>query len=246
MSTPKNVIVFDTAEKLSEAAALFISNKAAEAIKRNGRFTIALSGGNTPERLFAKLSQPPYKDSIEWGKVFVFWGDERCVALDDERNNAHKAKILLLDKINIPAGNIYRIPSDFKPDKAAHLYEDAIKHFFNGAPASIDLILLGLGGDGHTASLFPFTDVLDDTSHLIASQYVESQGMYRITMTATFINMSRDILFLVSGEDKAEILDIVINGDRDPGRYPAQIINPHSGGLYWYIDKGAAKLLRFI
>lgn len=244
MNAKKNIEIFESVEVLSEAVARFISDKAEKAIREKGRFTLVLAGGKTPELLFTLLSQALYERVIAWDKVFVFWGDERCVALNDEQNNAHRAKKLLLDRVNIPAANIYRIPSDLEPAKAARLYEDSIRHFFKGAKPSFDLILLGLGEDGHTASLFPHTDVLHDSSHLVTSLYLEEQKMYRITMTAPLINMAHNILFMVAGPAKAGIFHAVIDGPYEPEKYPAQMINPQSGGLYWYIEKGVAELLQ--
>jgi 6-phosphogluconolactonase len=175
--------------------------------------------------------------------VFIFWADERCVLLNDERNNAQMAKNILLNKIKIPASNIYRIPSDIDPSKVARIYEDNIRFFFKGHFPSFDIILLGLGENGHTASLFPYTEALHDASHLVAKVYVKEQDMYRITMTSFLINMAHNILFLVSGPGKAEIVNQILNGTSDPERYPAQLINPLSGELYWYLDKEAAEKL---
>jgi 6-phosphogluconolactonase len=243
MSDKKNIQIFENADELALAAAHFIIDQASAAIKATGRFSIALSGGSTPERLFALLSQPAYRDRIKWDNVFVFWGDERAVPLDDERNNACIAKKLLLDKINIPPANIYRIHSDLTPDKAARLYEDSIEHFFKGSKPAFDLILLGMGDNGHTASLFPHTEVLKNTNDLVASVYVGEVKMYRITMTASLINAAHNVLFLVAGSGKAEMLHTILDGEKDYDSYPAQMINPHEGGSYWYIDKEAAALL---
>ena len=243
MTTLKHIAVFDTLGELNEASAKFILAKTEYAIKTKGKCSIALSGGNTPQQLFRLLSEPPYDSLIQWERVFVFWADERCVPLDDVRNNAYMAKTLLLDKVRIPATNIYRVPSDIDPEKAAGIYEDNIRFFFKGHVPSFDLILLGLGENGHTASLFPYTEPLHTLSRLVMPVYIEREEMHRITMTPFLINIAHHILFLVSGTNKSEITSQIINGDFDPDRYPAQMIDPLTGDLYWYLDKEAAKLL---
>ena len=243
MDNHKNINIFGTIGELNEAAAYSIIEKSNAAIKTKGKCVIALSGGDTPQKLYILLSEPPYVSLIQWEKVFVFWVDERCVPLNDERNNAHMAKILLLNKVKIPTGNIYRIPSDINTDKAAKIYEDDIRFFFKGSFPWFDIILLGLGENGHTASLFPYSEALRAASLLISHVYVKEQEMERITMTAFLINMAHSILFLISGTTKSGIVNQVINGHFDPDRYPAQMINPHIGDLYWYLDKEAAELL---
>ena len=243
MSNHRNIEVFQTADHLDDAVAKFIIHKAAEAVRAKGRFVIAISGGNTPQRLFALLAQVPYSNQVRWDSFFVFWADERCVPLDDERNNAHMAQELWLSKVPIPPSNTYKIPSGLEPEKAARIYEDNLRFFFRGHFPSFDLILLGLGENGHTASLFPYTDSLRAASHLITTVYVAEQDMHRVTMTSFLINMATDIVFMVSGAGKAEIVNTVINGEIDTDRYPAQLIAPHTGSLYWFLDADAASML---
>jgi 6-phosphogluconolactonase len=243
MGNKGSINIFDTEGELDTAVAQFIVKKATEAIRSKGKFSLVLSGGNTPRGLYTLLSAQIYSSLIQWESVYIFWADERCVALDDESNNAQMAKTLLLNKVNIPAVNIYRIPSDIDPTKAARIYEDNIRFFFKGQFPSFDLILLGLGENGHTASLFPYTQAQYAASRLITQVHVKEQEMYRITMTSFLINMAHHILFLVSGADKSEILDQIINGPFDADKYPAQTINPHNGDLNWYLDKAAAQSL---
>jgi 6-phosphogluconolactonase len=214
-----------------------------QAIERNGRFVIALSGGSTPERLFKLLAKPPYLNQIPWDKTFVFWGDERFVPSDDQRNNSNRAKSLLLNHVPIPAINIHPIPVDLKPEESAKEYEKTIKKLFDKESPCFDLIFLGLGEDGHTASLFPGTDVVFENKKLVKEVYVEEQSMYRITMTPALINQAHNIVFLVEGEKKAKILKTILTEPRQTNKFPAQIIQPEKGNLYWFLDKKAAALL---
>ncbi len=240
MGKKNQIEIFKNADELSRAAADFIVSLSKKKITEKGKFVIALSGGRTPEKLFSLLVQQDYQSQINWQNVFVFWGDERCVASDDERNNANAAKSLLLDKIEIPASNIFVIPVNFSPAQAAEQYEETIRYFFNNKEPQFDLILLGLGDNGHTASLFPLTDVIHEKIHLVKEVYVKEQEMFRVTMTAPLINKADNILFLVTGKEKSEMLNIILNAPYQPGRYPAQLIKPESGTLFWYIDEAAA------
>lgn len=240
---PLNINIFPTPEALGEAAARHIIELAKHYIQKNGRFTISLSGGSTPERLFKLLSQSLYVEQMPWQNTYFFWGDERCVPLDDERNNAHQAIKLLFSKINIPADNIFRIPTNLPPTQAAEQYEQTIKEFFVNAQPRFDLMLLGMGDDGHTASLFPGTEVLHETKHLVKAIYIDKVSMHRITMTVPLINQSHHIIFLVTGSGKAETLKTVLQGDSQPELYPAQLIQPEDGTLLWMVDEAATALL---
>jgi 6-phosphogluconolactonase len=228
MPTKYNLQVFPTVDKLNEAAAAFIIDTAHKAIEVTGRFVISLSGGNTPGKLFELLAQPDYLPQMPWTETFVFWGDERCVPLEDKRNNAQMALTILLNKTDIPPSNIYRMPVNLSPDRAAAIYEKKIKDFFDEEAPRFDLILLGLGENGHTASLFPGTPVINE---------------FRITMTAPLINLAHHILFLVTGESKAEVLRTIFTASYQPDIYPAQLINPQSGQLVWFADNKAAALV---
>lgn len=240
---PLNINIFPTPGALSETAARHIIELAKHYIQINGRFTIALSGGSTPERLFKLLSQSPYIEQMPWQNTYFFWGDERCVPLDDERNNAYQAITLLFSKINIPAANLFRIPTNLPPAQAAEQYEQTIKDFFGNSRPRFDLTLLGMGDDGHTASLFPGTEILHETKHLVRDIYIDKISMHRITMTAPFINQSHHIIFLVTGSGKADTLKTVLQGDFQPELYPAQLIQSEDGTLLWMVDEAAAALL---
>ena len=242
---PKNKIeVFETPDALSVATAEFIIKLADEAIAAVGRFSIALSGGSTPENLFSLLASGAYKDRMPWANIFVFWGDERYVPLNDPRNNAHMAKALLLDHVIIPAANIFPIPVNIELAPAAALaYEKTLKSFFGEGLPQFDLILLGIGENAHTASLFPHTAVITERSEWVSAMYVDQVKMYRITMTAPLINDAHNVLFLACGQNKAEVLKTVMTSAYEPEKYPAQLISPVNGNLYWFLDKKAAALL---
>jgi len=240
MNAKNTLKVFETPDLMSEAVAEFIVGLAAESIAARGKFTIALSGGNTPGKLYSLLASALFKDRIYWQKTFIFWGDERCVPADDDRNNAHQARLLLLDKIDIPSANVYPIPVDLSPAEAAKKYEETLKGFWGKDRACFDLILLGLGDNGHTASLFPHTPVLKETNHWVKEVYVDEQKEWRITMTVPLINQARNLAFLVSGKEKANILQTVLHRTFQPDLYPAQLIQPGMGELFWFADKAAA------
>ncbi len=244
--------VFQTLDALYVAAANFIVDTANKAIGERGRYTISLSGGQTPKKLYALLATPSFSNKIQWEKTFVFFGDERCVPLDDERNNAHQAKSILLDNVDIPSSNIHIIPVDLSPAEAAVKYEKELKIFFGKESLRFDFILLGLGENGHTASIFPGTKVVEDKTIGIRDLYVETEKIpdglshsdgFRVTMTAPMINNARNILFLIAGEEKRVVLDKVLNGPYIPDKYPAQLIKPSDGELKWFVDSKAGALL---
>lgn len=243
MEIKKNIQTFQTTEALFKAAAEFIIDAANRSVEAKGKFTIALSGGHTPEQLYALLAEKPFSEQMPWKNTFVFWGDERCVPLNDERNNAHMAISLLLDKVDIPSSNIHRIQSALPPAAAAIEYEKEIGQFFKKNAPAFDLVLLGLGEDGHTASLLPNTEVLHETRHLVKEVLSAEQNMFRVTMTVPLINQAKNILFLITGKQKAGILKDVLNLSKSRIYYPAQLINPVNGDLYWFADNEAAVLL---
>jgi 6-phosphogluconolactonase len=238
-----NLKVFQTIDELNIATANLVIEAANKAVAEKGRFVISLSGGQTPEKLYSLLAKSPWQEQINWIKTFIFWGDERYVRFDDKRNNARQARLNLFEKIGIPTGNIYPIPVDLQPDYAAREYEKEITGFFKKTPLQFDLILLGLGENGHTASLFPGTKVIDEQVEGVRDVYVEEEKMFRITMTAPLINQAHRILFLVTGAKKARILNEVLTFPFQPARYPAQLIKPIDGDLQWFVDKEAASLL---
>lgn len=245
MKTPPTykLEVFQTEDALNIAAAELVISIAEKSKAAKGRFTLCLSGGQTPANLFKLLTEPKYSLRMPWKNTFIFWGDERFLPSDDKQNNANMARALLLDHIDIPPININPVPVDLAPGKAAEKYETIIKAFFGKDIPRFDLIFLGLGENGHTASLFPGNDVVFEKTRLVREIYIEQQHMFRITMTPLLINKAHNIIFLAEGENKATILKTVLNGPNQPDKFPAQIINPENGHLYWLVDKKAASLL---
>lgn len=231
--------IFQTTEMLNHAAARLMIAVANEAIAANGRFILTLSGGQTPLQLYALLAEPYMQARLPWEDTFVFWGDERCVPLTDERNNAYRASSVLLNKVGIPLSHIHPIPADLSPAKAAESYQQMLRHFFGAALARFDLMLLGLGKNGHTASLFPGTAVTREKTAGVSALFDEEEKIFRITMTAPLINQARHILFLVTGAKKAGILEKVLKAPYQPDAYPAQLIKPVDGRLSWFVDQAA-------
>jgi 6-phosphogluconolactonase len=232
--------VYPDAEALAQAAAKLFVDQAKAAIADHGRFSVNLSGGNTPKRVFEVLAGKPYRDQAPWQQIHVFWGDERCVPPDDPRSNYRMTKLALLDHVPIPPAQIHPIAGDIDPAESARQYETLMKSFFAGGPPRFDLIYLGLGENGHTASLFPHTPVLDEKVRWVKEVYVDEVKMWRITMSAPVLNEGKVLAFLVAGGSKAAVLREVREGPYDPKRLPSQLIKPTSGELIWMVDRAAA------
>jgi 6-phosphogluconolactonase len=235
--------VFSDPETLGlEAAALFVQ-QAQFSVNHRGRFCVALSGGRTPGRLYEILAGPPFLNDVPWEYTHIFWGDERCVPADDKKSNALMARQALLDHVPVPPDQIHPILCHEAPEKSARQYRDLLHDFHSGGPPVFDLILLGLGENGHTASLFPYAEILKDQNAWTSSVYVKEQDMYRVTLMPAVINRARLVVFLVSGDSKAFVLKEVLAGPTDPFRLPAQLIRPESGELVWLADSAAAARL---
>ncbi len=220
----QKVTQFDNAEILATAAADYFVQLGNECILTKGKFTVALSGGSTPIALFKLLASIEYASKIDWKKIYIFWGDERCVALDSPENNAYQATTILLDKVLVPKKNIFVIPVNETPTNAAIYYEATLKIFFKTDMPIFDLILLGLGDDGHTASLFPLTTILKEKTKLVKEVFLAAKNVWRVSFTEPLINKATHKLFLVVGKAKADILNTIINGGIDTKKYPAQMI----------------------
>jgi 6-phosphogluconolactonase len=235
--------VFQDTAALSQAAVELFVQTARESVDKNGRFTVALTGGSSPVALYRMLAQAPYRDQVPWQQTYIFWGDERWVPLTDERSNAKMAMDTFLNQVPVPKDQVYPMWGPGEPEEFALHYEQLLqKHFHQQAPA-FDLILLGMGDDGHTASLFPDTEVLNETSRWVWAYYLTPQSMYRITLTAPLINQARKIVFLTFGPNKAAALYEVREGARNPNKYPSQLIQPQSGEVLWFVDDAAASRL---
>ena len=232
--------VYPDLESLSRAAAALLVRQANLAVAARGRFSVALAGGATPRRTYELLAAPPFKDQAPWDRMHIFWGDERCVPLNDSRSNARLAKEAWLDRVPIPADQIHPLNCAEDPAAAARQYEAQLREFFAGQPPILDLVLLGLGEDGHTASLFPGTAVLKESERWAAPVYLDGADLYRVTLTAPLINQAAVVAFLVAGGAKAGVLREVLHGPRAPARLPAQLIQPPHGELLWLTDLAAA------
>lgn len=214
-----------------------------EAVGQNGKFTIALSGGSTPKNLFTLLATNA-RTSLPWDRTYFFWGDERHVPPTDPDSNYRMADEAMLSKIPVPAANVFRMPAE-NPDAAAAAqeYEKALKKFFGlqaGEFPRFDLILLGMGPDGHTASLFPGTAALQEKSKLVIANWVDKLKTHRITLTVPVLNAAKCVAFLVSGTDKATALHAVLEGEDQAEQYPSKLVRPSNGKLIWFIDRAAA------
>jgi 6-phosphogluconolactonase len=213
------------------------------AIAERGAFAVALSGGNTPRAAYELLAADPLRTSLPWSDVFIYFGDERCVPPDDERSNYRMAREAFLDAIPIPEANVARMHGEIDPGLAANEYASILRADL-GANPRFDLIMLGLGEDGHTASLFPGIAQNVEENSLVEAAYAQSQGMWRVTVTPKLINAARRVVFAVEGVAKAHALAAVYEGPRDPLTCPAQLVQPSSGELTWLVDEAAASLLR--
>jgi 6-phosphogluconolactonase len=237
-----NLLVKEDPQQLAEAAARDFAAKAEAAIAERGSFTVALAGGSTPEAAYEILARD-YADGLDWSKVHVFFGDERTVPPDHEDSNYRMAQRTLLS--HVPVGSIHRMRGELLPTEAAAAYEEDLREFFGASdePPSLDLILLGIGEDGHTASLFPETSALEIHDPWVVANPVLKLETTRLTLTVPVINAARAVNFLVAGEGKAEALKQILEEDADPRQYPAKLIRPAVGPV-WMVDRAAAKFLQ--
>lgn len=238
-----NIHVFDSNVELVKAAAEKIVEIVTLAITERSRCSVALAGGSTPRDVYALLATENYRSRVEWENVFLFWGDERCVPPEHPDSNFRMVKESLLANINIPPLNIFRIRGEIEPAAAAEEYEFILNDFFKNAAPRFDLILLGLGDDGHTASLFPGTNALDETQRWAISIFVPKFNSYRMTLTLPVINNARHVVFIVSGKSKSQIIPRVINSEEQIKELPATFVRPLNGQLDWLLDAEAASLL---
>jgi 6-phosphogluconolactonase len=232
--------IYNTTEEINTKAATLFVASAQKAIAEKGQFTAVLTGGSSPAGIYKLLASDAYKTKIDWSKVFIFWGDERWVPFNDDLSNAKMSYATLLSHVPVPAENIFEMYApDVTPEDFALTYEKAIRKVL-GDEGKFDLILLGMGDDGHTASLFPGESVLEEQHKWVAAYYLEPQKMYRITLTAPLINKAEKIIVVAFGEKKAHALKEVTTGAYNPVTYPMQLIKPVSGELLFLVDKNAA------
>ncbi len=238
--------VLPSSQEVFELAAEEFVRQANEAISKSGRFTVALSGGSTPKALYQLLAEG-YATKLRWDRMFFFWGDERHVPPDHPDSNYRMAKEALLSRVPIPEENVFRIPTeDEDASRAAANYEETLRKFFKLKPGEFprfDLMLLGMGPDGHTASLFPDTAALQEKTRLVAANWVEKFRAHRLTLTLPLINNSACVLFLITGSDKAAALCEVLARDSPADQFPAKLVQPVNGRLIWLLDRTAAAAL---
>jgi 6-phosphogluconolactonase len=225
-------------------AAQFVA-LAEKAITLHGHFVVALSGGRTPQEPYHLLATDDYAEEVDWGKVYVFWSDERCVPHEHPDSNSHMARVALLDRVPIPRDHIFRVQTQLVPEQAAADYEATLRSFFAsrvpGGSPRFDLANLGVGSDGHTASLFPNHAAVDESERWVVAEYARHLDAWRITMTLPALNSAANILFYVTGEDKAEVVRTIL--ERPAAGLPAQRVQPVNGQVTWILDSAAASQL---
>jgi len=239
-SPAPEVITFPSLAEIAIAAAERFVVAAAAAIAARGRFTVALSGGSTPKALYERLASPACAPRIDWARVHVFWGDERCVPPDHPSSNFRMARQALLDHVPVPATQVHRLRGEDDPPAAAAAYERELRAAFPEGAARFDVALMGMGDNGHTASLFPGLSAVRETARWVVAERVDEVGMWRLTLTPPALNAAATAMFLVTGHDKAAMLARVLDGPRDIDRFPVQVIAPASGTVVWLIDDAAA------
>ena len=235
--------VFKKAEDAIKALADFFVHCANGAILENDKFSVALSGGNSPKKLFEILASADYSSKIDWTKVYFFFGDERYVKHTHPDSNYLMAKNAFLDALNINTNQIFVVDTSLDPASAALEYERTIDKFFKHQP-QFDLILLGLGDDAHTASLFPGTSIVWIDEELVKEVYLKDKSVYRISFTAPLINQAKNTAFLTFGASKADAIKAVLEAEKDISKYPAQLIEPKNGTLNWFVDEEAVSKLK--
>jgi 6-phosphogluconolactonase len=238
----QQIIIQDSQTITHKAMSMFLA-LATQAIEKRGVFSVALSGGSTPEHLYRALSDDAIQAQINWQKVHLFWGDERNVPASDPDSNFRMVNEALLKHIAIPAENVHRVTTEMAVTDAAIAYEKALRLFFPGDWPKFDLVLLGMGEDGHTASLFPHSEGLEEEKRWFIANFAPNRDIWRLTLTKNAINAARHVLVLVKGAQKPHMLVQVLQGDFNPKEKPIQTVNPIDGQLTWLLDEDAASLL---
>lgn len=239
--------VYSDHRALFQAAAEHFSEIANSAVAAHGIFFVALAGGNTPRELYLLLAQPAWRSRVPWEKAHIFFGDERCVPPEHPDSNYRMAREVLLEALSLPEQNIHRMAGEQEPHAAALAYQQEIRRVFSIAGDKLprfDLILLGLGSDGHTASLFPGTAALHEKEKLVVANYVDKLNSFRLTLTLPVLNNAQHIMFLAVGDNKANILHEIFEMPDRPIKYPAELVRPTNGTVIWLLDRAAANKLQ--
>ena len=235
--------IYNTVDELLLKLAEYVVVSAKDAIAKNGRFSLSLSGGSSPEKLYQLLASDAFKQRIDWSKVDFFFGDERYVPATDAASNFKMVNTVLFEPLQIDPAQQFAVNTSLTPEAAAANYMDKINTYFNGKEPRFDLVLLGLGDNSHTASLFPFTNILHETEASIKAVFLTEHQVFRISFTAPLINLAHRIAFLVYGEGKSRAVLNILEGAEDIDNFPAQLIKPTDGEVEWFLDKAAASLI---
>lgn len=238
-----NVRIFPDKAALTQAALQTFIDLAETSINESGAFSVALSGGSTPRSLYQALGRPENASRLDWANIYLFFGDERHVPPSHPESNLRMVQESLLNAVLIPGENVHRVRAEMDVHRAARAYEATLRTHFKGEWSCFDLVLLGMGADGHTASLFPNSAGLQEEKHWFIANHAPEMDTWRLTLTKNAINHARNILVLVQGEEKAQMLAEVLEGEHHPEETPIQMISPHSGQMYWLVDRDAAKFL---
>ncbi len=239
----KKIQVYDTKEKLAEAATNLIIGTIDDAVQNHGRCAIALAGGNTPRAIYRLLADEQFKSRIDWNALHLFWGDERTVPPDHPESNFGMAQEALLSRVPLPEENNHRIRGEIPPQEASEKYTNDLRLFFLNQPPQLDLILLGIGDDGHTASLFPGTEAVTEAKKPVAAVFVPKLDTWRVTMTLPLINSAKKIAFIVSGSSKSQIVGNLLRLDKPESKWPASLVRPENAIPQWLLDVEAAALI---
>jgi 6-phosphogluconolactonase len=236
------VRVLPDGREAARAAARELVSAHADAIADRGSFRVALSGGSTPRALYETLSRPPFRGQIDWGRARIFFVDERCVPPDHERSNYRLVKERLIDPLRLPAENVFRMRGEEDPPRAARAYEELLENEFGRADRTprFDFVLLGLGSDGHTASLFPGTRAVGEKRRRVVANWIPKLSEWRLTLTLPVVNAARSAIFLVTGSEKATVVSTVLRMKRGVSTLPASLVRPRRGSLIWILDEAAA------
>ncbi len=236
----REIEVYSSKTELVSAVAKKIIGIISSAIQENGLCTVALAGGNTPREVYSLLAEDPYKSRINWNKVELFWGDERTVTPDHPGSNFRMVKETLLARIDVPQENVHRMRGEIDPTEAAAEYREILKREFETITPCFDLVLLGVGDDGHTASIFPRTNAIEENHESVVAVFVPKFSTWRITLTLPVLNAAKNVMFIISGGSKSEIAKRVINGEQTTKELPVTLVRPKNGTLHWMLDSEAA------
>lgn len=236
--------IFKDKAELSEKLAEWLVEEIDSVLKNQEYCSLVLSGGGTPQSLYEILAAEPFKHQINWHRIQLFWGDERVVPFDDPRNNAKNAFDLLINHVDIPANQVHIMRTDIATDLSVEAYSALLHRLFEYTTGSFDIVLLGMGNDGHTLSLFPGSPIIHDKDHWVKSVFNPNDKTDRITLMPVLVNRSSKIVFMVEGTGKAAVLKEVLEGECQPEKFPSQIIQPANGELHWFLDEACVKDLK--